>query len=252
MAIIAVQTEKISEREAASRFEVARSTLQRRLSKVQVAQMGHLPVDEQPIFLGKDGKSYKPPASKEEIDSAIELKKEGLTIKEIARKLQRGERTIQSWLAKNKTQDAPQSSKNSQTLNDIVAKNQQPKAENLTNKTYPKLTQDIVKKETKISLKRSLQLQELKSLDEDLNCFWRYAQQRFDKDGRSVLRNHMGLADEAMGQLGLLKEYGNSLGLTNQPTYAEVLLEVDRIAKNISASARKAVYLLGYFDSIPD
>jgi hypothetical protein len=62
----------------------------------------------------------------------------------------------------------------------------------------------------------------------------------------------MGLADEAMAEIGLLMEYGKSLGLEQQPTYLEVLLEVDRIAKDVSASVRKAVYLFGYFDSIPD
>jgi transposase len=251
MAIIAIQTEKISQREAASRFDVPRTTLRRELANSQVGQMAHLAVDKPQAIIGKDGKHYKPPATEHEINEAIRLKKEGFGTNEIAKQLNRGASTIREWIAKNKNVEQQNIDATAQVITEPqkVANNQKLKN---TKKVLPQLAQNILQKETKCSLKRALQLQELKTLSEDMDTLWRFAQQRFDKDGRSVLRNHMGLADEAMAEIGLLMEYGKSLGFEEQPSYLQVLLEVDRIAKDVSASVRKAVYLFGYFDSIPD
>jgi transposase len=251
MAIIAIQTEKISAREAASRFDVPRTTLRRELANSQVGQMAHLAVDKPQAIIGKDGKHYKPPATEHEINEAIRLKKEGFGTNEIAKQLNRGASTIREWIAKNKNVEQQNIDATAQVITEPqkVANNQKLKN---TKKVLPQLAQNILQKETKCSLKRALQLQELKTLSEDMDTLWRFAQQRFDKDGRSVLRNHMGLADEAMAEIGLLMEYGKSLGFEEQPSYLQVLLEVDRIAKDVSASVRKAVYLFGYFDSIPD
>jgi transposase len=251
MAIIAIQTEKISQREAASRFDVSRTTLERRLSGRQLAQTGHLAGSEPQSTIGKDAKARKPPASQDEINKAILLKKEGLETNQIAKQLGRGVSTIREWIAKNKNIEQQNIDATPQVIVEPQKVIDDQKLKN-AKKVLPQLAQNILQKETKCSLKRALQLQELKTLSEDMDALWRFAQQRFDKDGRSVLRNHMGLADEAMAEIGLLMEYGNSLGLEQQPTYLEVLLEVDRIAKDVSASVRKAVYLLGYFDSIPD
>jgi transposase len=251
MAIIAIQTEKISQREAASRFDVARTTLRRELANRQVGQMGQLPHSQPESATGKDGKARKPPASQDEINKAISLKKQGLKTNQIAKELGRGERTIKEWIAKNKNIEQQSIDATPQVIVEPQKVIDDQKLKN-AKKVLPQLAQNILQKETKYSLKRALQLQELKTLSEDMDALWRFAQQRFDKDGRSVLRNHMGLADEAMAEIGLLMEYGKSLGFEEQPSYLQVLLEVDRIAKDVSASVRKAVYLFGYFDSIPD
>jgi transposase len=251
MAIIAIQTEKISQREAASRFDVSRRTLKRTLSDRQLAQTLHLAVDKPQAIIGKDGKHYKPPATEHEINEAIRLKKEGFGTNEIAKQLNRGASTIREWLAKNKKVEQQNIDATPQVIVEPQKVANDQKLKN-TKKVLPQLAQNILQKETKCLLKRALQLQELKTLSEDMDALWRFAQQRFDKDGRSVLRNHMGLADEAMAEIGLLMEYGKSLGFEEQPSYLQVLLEVDRIAKDVSASVRKAVYLFGYFDSIPD
>jgi transposase len=251
MAIIAIESEKISQREAASRFDVSRRTLKRTLSDRQLAQTRHLAVDKPQVIIGKDGKHYKPPATEHEINEAIRLKKEGFGTNEIAKQLNRGASTIREWIAKNKNAEQQNIDATPQVIVEPQKVANDQKLKN-TKKVLPQLAQNILQKETKCSLKRALQLQELKTLSEDMDALWRFAQQRFDKDGRSVLRNHMGLADEAMAEIGLLMEYGNSLGFEQQPTYLEILLEVDRIAKDVSASVRKAVYLFGYFDSIPD
>jgi len=97
MAIAAIESDKISEREAADRFGVARSTLQRKTA----GGPNGPPADEAPAATkGKDGKTYKPPAKPEEIAKAWGMKDASISLAAIARDIGRNESTVREWLKK--------------------------------------------------------------------------------------------------------------------------------------------------------
>jgi len=49
-----------------------------------------------------------------------------------------------------------------------------------------------------------------------------------------------------------LSKQCEALGLPPSASYQDMLLAVDRAAKDLSQSARKAIYLLGYTDGMPE
>lgn len=97
MAIAAIESDKISEREAADRFGVPRSTLRDKIPTGRIRPVG----DKQPLATeGKDGKMRKPPAKHEEIDRAWKMKKSGMSAPAIAKDLGRGDETVRNWFKK--------------------------------------------------------------------------------------------------------------------------------------------------------
>jgi hypothetical protein len=116
----------------------------------------------------------------------------------------------------------------------------------------PQLSKDIISRERKAAAKRTVRLAALAELDAEMTALWKYAQKRFDADGRSVLRNHMGLADEAMVADGVISSACTALGISPEATYEEMLWAVDAMAKRVSRSARQAIYLFGYRDGMPE
>lgn len=109
MAIAAIESDKISEREAAERFGVPRSTLRDKSPTGRIRPVG----DSQPIpTKGKDGKLRRPPAKPAEIDCAWGMKESGMSTPAIANDLGRGEETVRRWLKKPRPETtAPPDSK---------------------------------------------------------------------------------------------------------------------------------------------
>ena len=116
----------------------------------------------------------------------------------------------------------------------------------------PQLSKDIITRERKAAAKRTSRLAMLVELDAEMTLLWKFAQKRFEADGRSVLRNHMGLADEAMVADGVISSACVALGLPPEAGYEEMLRAVDVLAKRLSRSARQAIYLFGYTDGMPE
>ena len=79
---------------------------------------------------------------------------------------------------------------------------------------------------------------------------WKTAQRYFEKEGRSVLRNHQGLADEKMVKDGVLKSQCEAIGISDDSSYFELLLAIDAAGKKLSQSARQAIYLFGYTNTL--
>jgi len=108
MAIAAIKAEKISQRAAAERFGVSRTSLERRIS---TGPNGPVVIkDEDPPpepTKGKDGKLRHPPASPELISKAWELKDAGSNTAEIARALDRSWPTVNRWLSRPRPEPAP-------------------------------------------------------------------------------------------------------------------------------------------------
>jgi transposase len=104
MALAAIESDKISEREAAERFGVSKTTLRRKAATGPFGPVAAKP--EQPA-IGKDGKMRKAPAAPAEITKAWSMKDSGMRTSAIAKDLGRGERTVRQWLAKQRPADPP-------------------------------------------------------------------------------------------------------------------------------------------------
>ena len=203
---------------------------------------------------GKDGKRQSvTKVTGEEIARAWAMKDSGMSTAAIAQDLGRGETTVRAWFRKERPEAVvaaqpvapapPAPSTEPDPVSGMLPR--QPGA------PLPQLSKDIITRERKAAAKRTSRLATLVELDAEMTLLWKFAQKRFEADGRSVLRNHMGLADEAMVADGVISSACVALGLPPEAGYEEMLRGVDVLAKRLSRSARQAIYLFGYTDGMP-
>jgi hypothetical protein len=248
MAIAAIESEKISERAAAERFEVPRMTLVNRRKKTATVPNGPVAATTPKAAKGKDGKERKPPATPEEIARAWAMRDSSMSTPAIAKDLDRGERTVRNWFAKErpKSVQAPAPAPEVQ--------NAQPEAPAPAPRDpslpLPELSNKLIASEKKAAAKRTAALANLAELNTDMEKLWKAAQKHFEKEGRSVLRNHQGLADQRMVKDGVLKPQCEAIGLKPDSSYLELLRAIDVAGKKLSQSARQAIYLFGYTETL--
>jgi hypothetical protein len=98
MAIIAIETEKISQRVAAERFGVAQKTLSDQMATERIRSVA----DPGKPFkaVGKDGKARRSPASQEDIDKAWQMRNAGASYAEMEAEIGACQRSIRNWLKK--------------------------------------------------------------------------------------------------------------------------------------------------------
>jgi IS30 family transposase len=84
-----------SQRAIAKALGVAKTTIERDI-KAEAAGGPYVPpaVSPPPTSKGKDGKSYKPPATESEVSKAWQLKGSGMSATAVAKDLGRGESTL--------------------------------------------------------------------------------------------------------------------------------------------------------------
>jgi len=114
----------------------------------------------------------------------------------------------------------------------------------------PELSSKLIASEKKAAAKRTAALANLAELNADMEKLWKAAQRHFEKEGRSVLRNHQGLADQKMVTDGVLKSQCEAIGISADSSYFELLRAIDAAGKKLSQSARQAIYLFGYTDTL--
>jgi len=102
MALVAIETEKISQRAAAEKFAVSESMLRRKAGKITHASNDACVIKEPQPVITKDGRLRHPPASPELINKAWELKDAGSNTAEIARVLERSWMTVNKWLSRSR------------------------------------------------------------------------------------------------------------------------------------------------------
>ena len=248
MAIAAIESEKISERAAAERFEVPHMTLVCRRQKTATVRNRTVAATTPKAAKGKDGKERKPPATPEEIARAWAMRDSSMSTPAIAKDLDRGERTVRNWFAKErpKSVQAPAPAPEVQ--------NAQPEAPAPAPRDpslpLPELSNKLIASEKKAAAKRTAALANLAELNTDMEKLWKAAQKHFEKEGRSVLRNHQGLADQRMVKDGVLKPQCEAIGLKPDSSYLELLRAIDVAGKKLSQSARQAIYLFGYTETL--
>lgn len=114
----------------------------------------------------------------------------------------------------------------------------------------PELSNKLIASEKKAAAKRTAALANLAELNADMEKLWKAAQRHFVKEGRSVLRNHQGLADQKMVADGVLKSQCEAIGISGDSSYFELLRAIDAAGKKLSQSARQAIYLFGYTSTL--
>lgn len=265
MAIAAIESEKISERAAAERFEVPHMTLVNRRKKTPTVPFGTVGASASKATKGKDGKERKPPATPEEICRAWEMKDSGMSAPAIAQDLGRGKATVRNWFTKErpKTVQAAQPSapvlahqaQNTQPEEPVLLRPNPPSifstpAPRDPSLPLPELSNKLIASEKKAAARRTAALANLAELNADMEKLWKTAQRYFEKEGRSVLRNHQGLADERMVKDGVLKLQCEAIGISADSSYFELLRAIDAAGKKLSQSARQAIYLFGYTSTL--
>lgn len=260
MAITAIESEKISERAAAERFGVPHMTLVNRRKKTATVPDGTVAAPPAKATKGKDGKERKPPATSKEIARAWAMKDSGMSTPAIAKDMGRGERTVREWFTKERPETvqaaqppapvlAPQA-QDTQPENPSPAKPASAPAPRDPSLPLPELSNKLIASEKKVAAKRTAALANFAELNADMEKLWKAAQRYFEKEGRSVLRNHQNLADQKMVKDGVLKSQCEAIGISADSSYFELLRAIDAAGKKLSQSARQAIYLLGYTDTV--
>ena len=261
-AIAAVKTGKVNTFAASKHFKVSDTTLRRRLAETGTVHQ-----------VVNDATLAKPsPISAEERDEWWADHQAGLSARKMAEKYGRGRRTITDEIKRR--EDQPQST----VAPEWFRKGQPPAQAERSDRgqsphnpepsiqpdpisgmlprqpgmPLPQLSKDIISRERKAATKRTARLASLVELDTEMTALWKFAQKRFGADGRSVLRNHMSLADEAMVADGMISSACTALGISPEASYEEMLWAIDATAKRVSQSARQAIYLFGYRDGMPE
>ena len=253
MALVAIESDKISKRAAAERFGIPAATLQRKTPTVSLGAVGVL----QPApTKGMDGKLRRPPAKPEEIASAWEMKDAGESTANIAKNLTRGEETVRGWFAKGREQLTLVPAKK-QTQSFVLEKPtavilEQQKEQLTPTGLLSDLTKEFIKKESKEFNKRIELLENAVELSKHLEKLWKYVQQKHDKHGRPVARQDIEIASKVMIQDGIMAKTAATLGLPNDASYFDVLFAIDALGKKISSCARHAIYISGHSDTILD
>lgn len=246
-----------SRRAIAAKVGVTPTTVHRDLAKKEPAPgVTHVTpgAGSSATTVGQDGKTYKKPATKEEIKEAIDLKASGKTVSYIANKLGRGVSTVHSWLAKGDMETFKNSIATNQVNNAVFAKPtnqpQQEKEQFTPTGVLSDLTKEFIKKESKEFDKRIELLENAVQLSKQLDKLWRYVQQKHDKHGRPVARLDIEIASKVMIQNGTMVSMAATLGLPDDASYFDTLFAIDALGKKISSCARQAIYLSGQSDTV--
>lgn len=249
-AIAAVKTGKISENAAAKQFRVNRQSLR-----------NHLQKSGTPAKVSNVATPAKPTPGNEKAISAEEREQwwadhqAGLSARKMVERYGRGRKTITDEIRRREGQPeataapAEPTVPNAGTLEPDPISGMLPRQPGMP---LPQLSKDIISRERKAATKRTARLASLVELDTEMTALWKFAQKRFGADGRSVLRNHMSLADEAMVADGMISSACTALGISPEASYEEMLWAIDATAKRVSQSARQAIYLFGYRDGMPE
>jgi len=209
MALAAIESEKISDSEAARRFNVPRTTL----------------IDRRKASAGGDG-SVKAITSKER-QKWHQDKADGMNITQIAKKYGRDRGAVRKELKK----DPPVAT--------FTVK---------TEAANRKIATEIVDREKK-SLSRQVKgLEGFVLLERELFKSWKADQKRWEKAGRSVWQDNVREAHGLISSNGCLAKHREVLGLSGQASYSEVLDALELKAKSALDAIQWLKYLSGYTD----
>jgi hypothetical protein len=112
------------------------------------------------------------------------------------------------------------------------------------------LTKELIERESRQFAKREKLLKATVQLSKELDILWKYVQRKYDKSGRSIVRQDMEIASKVMVHDGTMESMALILGLNSDASYFEIMLAIDKLGKNISQYARQTIYLAGHSETV--
>ena len=240
----------------------AKSTVQNDLKDVAAGGQNRPPADKPPVTsTGKDGKRQAAKkATAEEIARAWSMKDNGMSTAEIAKKIERGERTLRDWFSKKR----PSSDKaKGQTVAPTpapapVAKISAPdpvpqpeiKPEPLT--PTGELSSDVkalIKRERQLIAERVSHIRHLQDFSKSATKHWEHLQRKFESKGRSVIAHNMELASASLQRNKALHPWAESLGIPVNSSYEDCIWATIKLARDLDKSMRLSLYLAGFIDA---
>ena len=253
MALAAIESEKISENTASERFGVPQQTLNdRRRKEVHATGAGSMQVPRETHY--SDGRVVRE-VTDQERDEWAASHAEGKSFKSIAKEFGRDPRTVTAEIRKRQLpvpapaqeESCPEALQRGQPVapktEPTVAS--APAPINTPTGLLPELSVKLIAEEKKLATKRAAALVGLADIADQLLRMRKVAQNHWEKNGRSVLREFKKLADEQLAGV-VLSEQCQALGLPADATYEQLLWKVDSVAKAVSEEARSLLYLYGY------
>jgi len=207
---------------------------------------------------GKDGKKQAAKkATAEEIARAWSMKDSGMSTVDIAKELNRGESTVHSWFAKDRTQATqPPTSPPSPPA---ASPTPDPPIENTENRMFePKpLTptgessddvKALIKRERQSMAERVSYVCHLQDFNQAATKHWEHLQRKYKSQGRSVIAHNMRIAARSLQEDKALEQWAESLGIPADSSYEDCLWATVDLARNLDKSIRLSLYLAGFID----
>lgn len=182
---------------------------------------------------GKDGKTRKPPAGREEITRAWKMRDSGMSTPAVAKDLGRGEQTVRDWFKKERPSDHGQTSKiRTVESNEPITPTGQ----------ISKHTKSIIAREKKTLQVKLEQVKQIRELNSSLESYWKPLQRDWQKHGRAVVLGNLNIAEKVFLRDGVLQPLAESLGLPNESSLEDCLWAMQKEAKQIEKNIRTALY----------
>jgi transposase len=218
------------------------------------------PVAAQPAAAstGKDGKTKRPPANPEEIAKAISMKASGMSTADIAKALNRGERTVRDWFAKERPQ-ATRSPTSPPSTSETPTPTTDPPIEITENRMFEpepltptgELSDEakaLIKRERQSMAERVSYIRHLQDFNQAETKHWEHLQRKYKSQGRSVIAHNMKLASASLQRDKALQPWAESLGIPADSSYEDCLWATVDLVRDLDKSIRLSLYLAGFID----
>jgi len=236
-------------------------TVRRDLKINQAGPANAGPADKPPATsTGKDGKRQAAKkATAEEIAKAISMKASGMSTADIAKALNRGERTVRNWFAKERTQ-ATQPPTLPPSAPETPTPTPDPPIETTENRMFEpepltptgELSSDVkalIKRERQLIAERVSHVRHLQDFSKSATKHWEHLQRKFESKGRSVIAHNMELASASLQQSKALQPWAESLGIPVNSSYEDCIWATIKLARDLDKSMRLSLYLAGFIDA---
>ncbi len=177
---------------------------------------------------------------------------------DIAKALNRGERTVRDWLAKERTQ-ATQPPTSHPIAPDAPTPTSEPPIETTENRMFGpepltpagELSDEVkalIKRERQSMAERVSHVCHIQDFNRSVTKHWEHLQRKYKSQGRSVIAHNMRIAARSLREDKALEQWAESLGIPTDSSYEDCLWATVDLARNLDKSIRLSLYLGGFID----
>jgi len=219
------------------------------------------PADQSPTTsTGKDGKKQAAKkATPEEVARAWEMKDSGMSTADIAKELERGQRTVRDWFAKERPQ-ATQQAQPPSSAPETQAPTPDPPVETSEIRMFEpepltptgELSDEVkalIKRERQSMAERVSSVRHLRDFNQAATKHWEYLQRKYKSQGRSVIAHNMVLTSASLQQDKALQPWAESLDMPGDSSYEDCVWATIKLARDLDKSMRLSLYLAGFIDA---